>query len=214
MRRHLLIYVNRQRFEISGADTFLSLTTWLRDHLGLCGTKVVCAEGDCGSCTVLLGRPEEGTIQYVTVCACIQYLFQLDCVHVVTIEGLKYGTELNPIQTAMVQHHGAQCGFCTPGIVVGMYHLFAVRELPTAPMDSQMLTRGLVGNLCRCTGYQSILKAGLAVDPAAIRPIRMLQESATIHADLMRCESDEVYVEARGQSLYKQIGRASCRERV
>ncbi len=203
MRRHLLIYVNEQRFEVAGADAFLSLTTWLRDHLGLCGTKVVCAEGDCGSCTVLMGRPDGAGMKYVTVCACIQYLFQLDCTHIITIEGLKYGDKLNPIQAAMVQHHGAQCGFCTPGIVVAMYHLFAVRELPTAPMDSHTLRRGLVGNLCRCTGYQPIVNAGMAVLPEAILPITALHENAAINIDLARCERDEVLVEAGEQSVYK-----------
>src|ERR1044071_8222989 len=106
MRDHILIYINGRRHEVRGERAFVSLSTFLREHLHLTGTKIVCSEGDCGSCTILLGRAENGTVGYRPVCSCIQFLFQLDCTHIVTIEGLKYGGRLNPIQESMVRNHG------------------------------------------------------------------------------------------------------------
>src|SRR3954462_5099335 len=112
MRDHLLIHVNGRRHEIRGERAFQSLSNFLRYDLGLTGTKVVCAEGDCGSCSVLLGNvTSDGTIIYRAVTSCIQMLYQLDATHVVTIEGLKYDTKLNPVQEAMVKCQGTQCGF-------------------------------------------------------------------------------------------------------
>src|SRR6201986_1591190 len=102
-RDHLVLYVNGRRHEVRGAAALRPLSEFLRTDCQLTGTKVVCAEGDCGSCTVLLGRPRDAnTIDYRTVCSCIQYLFQLDGCHIVTVEGLKYDGEMNPVQQAMV----------------------------------------------------------------------------------------------------------------
>src|SRR3954454_6307949 len=101
MRDFLIIYVNGQRHEIRGGRAFQSLADFLRYDLGLVGTKVVCAEGDCGSRTLFLGRPAPrapSPIRYETVCACIQFLCQLDAAHVVTVDGLKYDDKLNPVQ--------------------------------------------------------------------------------------------------------------------
>src|SRR5437763_676742 len=89
MRDFVLIYVNGQRRELRGPRVFESLSDFLRYELQLTGTKVVCAEGDCGSCTVFVGRPTDGRIAYQTVCSCIQRLYQLDGCHIVTVEGLK-----------------------------------------------------------------------------------------------------------------------------
>ena len=100
MRDHLLIYVNGRALRVTGDDAFLTLAEFLRRRRRLTGTKVVCAEGDCGACAVLIGRvsPDEGSIQYASVNSCIQMMFQLDATHLVTVEGLKYRNELNPIQ--------------------------------------------------------------------------------------------------------------------
>jgi xanthine dehydrogenase small subunit len=121
MRDQLLLYVNGQRLEVRGETAFASLTDFLRGDLRLTGTKVVCAEGDCGACTVLVGHPDGEGLRYMTVDACIQFLYQLDGRHVVTVEGLG-GAEgkLHPVQEAMVACHGSQCGFCTPGFVMAL----------------------------------------------------------------------------------------------
>ena len=91
MRDYVLLYVNGKRYEIRGEAVFSSLSDFLRCELKLTGTKVVCAEGDCGACTVLVGRLAPEGLRYLTVDACIQFLYQLDCRHVVTVEGLGTG---------------------------------------------------------------------------------------------------------------------------
>jgi xanthine dehydrogenase small subunit len=155
MRDYLLVHVNDKRFEIRGERAFSSLTEFLRDELRLTGTKVVCAEGDCGACTVLAGRLDGAGLRYETVDACIQFLYQLDCKHVVTIEGLPATNQLHPVQEAMIQCHGSQCGFCTPGMVMALAGLCEMPE----QLDETSLRLGLTGNLCRCTGYLPILEA-------------------------------------------------------
>src|SRR5207248_4639123 len=140
-----------------GEVAFASLTDFLRQELLLTGTKVVCAEGDCGACTVLVGRPEGPGLRYETVDACIQFLYQLDGRHVVTVEGLPGSgpAQLHPVQRVMVEYHGSQCGFCTPGFVMALAGMFEEQT----PADRHARQTALTGNLCRCTGYLPILEA-------------------------------------------------------
>src|SRR5205823_6583994 len=124
--------------------------------------------------------PTSNQIRYEPVCSCIQFLCQLDCTHVVTVEGLKYDGKLNPVQKAMVACQGSQCGFCTPGFIVSMCAMFE-RPAGLATSDFGELSRAVasrddvrsacIGNLCRCTGYESILRAGSSVDPSSMRPL-------------------------------------------
>jgi xanthine dehydrogenase small subunit len=167
MRDYVLFYVNGKRYRIHGQAAFAPLAEFLRAELGLTGTKIVCAEGDCGACTVLVGKLQGRTLCYHTLTSCIQSLFQLDCKHIITIEGLKENGDLSPVQEALVNHHGSQCGFCTPGIVMALTQLFdADRDA-----DRAALKTALTGNLCRCTGYVPILESALAADRARIRPL-------------------------------------------
>ncbi|HEV7300992.1 MAG TPA: FAD binding domain-containing protein [Tepidisphaeraceae bacterium] len=190
MRDYLLLYVNGVRREIRGARAFRSLSDYLRYELRHTGTKVVCAEGDCGSCSVLLGRLEEGQLVYHGVTSCIQFLYQLDGAHVITVEGLRSLEAMHPVQTAMVACHGAQCGFCTPGFVVAMAGMYESHEKIGEPI----IRRELVGNLCRCTGYEAIINAGLAVDPAKVKRANELYPPMSIIADIERtcCEPVEL----------------------
>ena len=143
MRDHLLVYLNGRPVHVTSEDAFLTLSDFLRQRQRLTGTKVVCAEGDCGSCSVLVGRPENGQVRYAAVTSCIQLMFQLDAAHVVTVEGLREGRELNPIQQAMVAGHGTQCGFCTPGFAIALYDLMHDGR----PVEAEGVRRALVGNL-------------------------------------------------------------------
>ena len=152
MRQHILLFVNGEQHQLTGADAFLTLSNFLRLRLKLCGTKIVCSEGDCGSCSVLLGQLDKEskspTLKYNSIDSCIAFVFQLDGCHVVTVEGLGQEDNLNRVQEAMVDCHGSQCGFCTPGFVMAMTGLLEDNSQPSEPEWRHALT----GNLCRCTG--------------------------------------------------------------
>ena len=168
MPDHVLIYLNGQRAIIDGDRVFRTLVEFLRHERGLVGTKVGCGEGDCGACTVLVGRPIGGSLRYRTITSCLQAMYQLDGTHIVTIEGLTPIEGLSPIQQAMVDHHASQCGYCTPGMIAALEGIFETHRA----VDSFAVRSGLTGNLCRCTGYLPILEAGLAVDRENMMSVR------------------------------------------
>ena len=154
---------NTLRFILNDEDialTELSATETLLDFLRLTrrlkGSKEGCAEGDCGACTVLVGRLRGGELVYESVNACIAFTGSLHGTHVVTIEHLSQPDgPLHPVQQAMVEHHGSQCGFCTPGIVMSLYGLW-MRDANPSQLTAE---QALQGNLCRCTGYAPIIRA-------------------------------------------------------
>ncbi|MBK7063354.1 MAG: xanthine dehydrogenase small subunit [Rubrivivax sp.] len=156
-------FVHRgQVVEVDGPAATRSLLDWLREDAGCTGTKEGCAEGDCGACTVVVGHLDaDGALQTQTVNACIQFLPVLDGKAVITVEDLSPPQgPLHPVQQAMVDCHGSQCGFCTPGFVMS---LWACQQRHTAAATTptrQDLADELAGNLCRCTGYRPILDAG------------------------------------------------------
>jgi xanthine dehydrogenase large subunit len=148
--------------EVSDFDPQLTVLDWLREHAGRPGTKEGCAEGDCGACTVVLGELDAAAgIRYRAVNACIQLLATLDGRQLITVEDLESPDgRLHPVQQAMVDQHGSQCGFCTPGFVMSlfaMYHQDALQE--HAASQRWLINEELAGNLCRCTGYASIVRA-------------------------------------------------------
>ena len=157
MRDFILIYINGIRYEVRGKNAFETLSRWLRYELRQTGTKIVCEEGDCGACTVLIGRLEDERLVYRPINSCIQFLFQLDRTHIITVEGLRRNGQLTAVQQAMVNCHGAQCGYCTPGFVVAMTALLDSAQEVT----ETSLRDALTGNLCRCTGYEPIIQAGM-----------------------------------------------------
>ncbi len=156
MREAAVIFLNGVRREVRGGDAMMMLADWLRGEEGLPGTKVVCAEGDCGACTVLRSFRGSG---FDAVNACITTVAQMDGSHLVTVEGLERSGELAPAQEAMMKCHASQCGYCTPGFVMA---LTAMRERHATPSRTTVANY-LTGNLCRCTGYEQILDAGCAM---------------------------------------------------
>ena len=130
------------------------LVYYLREVLGLTGTKVGCDTTSCGACTVLLDGE--------SVKSCTLLTAQADGGQVTTIEGLARGQEMHPMQRAFQENHALQCGYCTPGMVMAAVSLLAENPDPT---EAQVRT-GLEGNLCRCTGYHNIVKAVLAAAPS------------------------------------------------
>lgn len=160
MRREIRFVLNGRAVSLGSVAASQTLLDYLRIDQRLTGTKEGCAEGDCGACTVLVGRLVDGALRYEAVNACIRFLASLDGCHVVTIEHIR-GADggLHPVQQAMVDHHGSQCGFCTPGFVMSLYALWM--EVPQ-PTEAEVEV-ALQGNLCRCTGYAPIIKAAVAV---------------------------------------------------
>jgi len=131
-------------------ETRLTLVDFLRHELNLTGTHVGCEHGVCGACTVLIGG--------ASARACLMLAVQCDGQEVATVESLAAGGKLNLLQQAFQDHHGLQCGFCTPGILMTLTEFLRERPAPAEPEVRDVLS----GHLCRCTGYQAIVAAALA----------------------------------------------------
>ncbi|MGI9525269.1 MAG: xanthine dehydrogenase small subunit [Hyphomicrobiaceae bacterium] len=158
MGEQVSFILNGERHDIDGIRPTTTLLGYLRNEKRLTGTKEGCAEGDCGACTVAVGRLVRGEIQYRPLNACIQFLPMLHGTSIVTVEGVRGPNDcLHPCQEAIVDHHGSQCGFCTPGCVMSLYAL----NQTDGPVDRSRVVDALVGNLCRCTGYGPLIDAGL-----------------------------------------------------
>jgi aerobic carbon-monoxide dehydrogenase small subunit len=135
----------------------------LREDLKLTGVKEGCGEGECGSCSVLMARGGE---RAELVNSCLVPVLQAEGAEITTIEGLapNEAAKLHPIQQCFLEHGGAQCGICTPGMILATHHLLAKHPQPTL----EQIQEGLAGNLCRCTGYMRIFEAVEAAASAAV----------------------------------------------
>ena len=156
MRNTLRFLLGDERVEIASCDPTLTVLDWLRLDRRMTGSKEGCAEGDCGACTVVVGRLDRGRLRYEAINACIRFLPTLDGCQLLTVEHLKGGDgALHPVQQAMVDCHGSQCGFCTPGFVMSLFALWLNEDTPSVAR----IEDALAGNLCRCTGYEPIIAA-------------------------------------------------------
>ena len=149
---HVTTKVNGDEVEFL-ADSRETLLDCLRDHVGLTGSKEGCGTGDCGACSVTL----DGTL----VCSCLVLGVEAEGREINTIEGMSDGHDLHPLQRKFVEHAALQCGFCTPGILVAAKALLDQNQNPT----EEEVRYWLAGNLCRCTGYDKIIRA--VMDAAA-----------------------------------------------
>ena len=183
MRDHILFHINGREHRAAGAKVFATLANYLRYDAGATGTKIVCEEGDCGACTVLIRRSSREDFKPIN--SCIQLLCQLDGASIVTVEGLKLNGALSAVQEAMVIHQGAQCGYCTPGFIVAMSAMYETSNR----VDEQQVRVGLTGNLCRCTGYEPILKAALDVDATNAPKVREIYPHVPDARDAVRVEN-------------------------
>ena len=162
IRNSVSFYLNGVKKTVSGEKVFLPLSSYLRYELQQTGTKVVCAEGDCGACTVMMSKNSlaQGR-EYFGLNSCIAMTFAMDGCNLVTVEGLQSKNgDLSEVQCSMVRNFGGQCGFCTPGFVMAITNMHEHKEKPTEQNAKNYLT----GNLCRCTGYAPIIKSALDVD--------------------------------------------------
>ncbi|HVS31265.1 MAG TPA: FAD binding domain-containing protein [Thermoanaerobaculia bacterium] len=205
MRDHILFYLNGVAQRVEGDGAFQSVSRFLRYDQRATGTKIVCEEGDCGACTVLIGRREGGRLVYRPINSCIQFMFQMDCAHVVSVEGLSRAG-LTPLQDAMVRCHGAQCGYCTPGFIMAMAALYEGAQ--GSGLGAQDVRAGLTGNLCRCTGYEPIIKAALEVSnqpsiDSLYPPSEMLHAFESAEGDAVRIGTFFKPVDLEGAIRFK-----------
>lgn len=149
-----------QTVTVADVAPTMTLLDYLREQAGRRGTKEGCAEGDCGACTVVLGElsPDGSAVDYRAVNSCIRFLPTIDGRELVTVESLRDGDTLHPVQQAIVDAHGSQCGFCTPGFVMSLLALYLAT--PDAAPTRERVIAALAGNLCRCTGYRPLIDAG------------------------------------------------------
>ncbi|BBB63771.1 xanthine dehydrogenase [Undibacterium sp. KW1] len=153
-------YYQGQIQQVSNAAPTRTLLQHLREDLHCTGTKEGCAEGDCGACTVVVGEMKHGQLELQSVNSCIQFLPTLDGKAVFTVEDLQQKNgELHPVQQALVECHGSQCGFCTPGFAMSLWSLYLKKEGDSVPPCRKEIDETLSGNLCRCTGYRPIIDA-------------------------------------------------------
>ena len=185
MRDSICFVLNGQARRVRGRDALNMLAPWLRQTQRLTGTKIACAHGACGSCSVLVGRPDgENGLHYQPMNACILPVFAVEGAHIITVEGLNGPAHvggadsgaISPVQRALVECHGAQCGFCTPGIAVTLTAFHQGATLTSRDAAQSVLE----GNLCRCTGYAPILDAALSVESAAVTPLNEFYPAAAL----------------------------------
>jgi xanthine dehydrogenase small subunit len=202
-------FVHRGRIaEVAGADTTRTLLDWLREDARCSGTKEGCAEGDCGACTVLVGERDahaSGGVRWRNVNACIQFLPMLDGKALLTVEDLKpaaqaCGAALHPAQQALVECHGSQCGFCTPGFAMSMVQVYERERAAGTTPSRQQLADDLAGNLCRCTGYRPILDAGQRMFelPAVTLP----DAEVARQLDALAADAPLAYTDAQGARCF------------
>ncbi len=205
-RKSIVFYINAKKYEISGEKCFLSLADFLRYDLSLKGTKIVCAEGDCGACTVLLASIHEldkknNKFKFKSVNSCILPLLAVDGCQIVSVEGLKCGLELHPVQKSMLDHFSSQCGYCTPGFACSMTSLLEDSILYKKAITEKRAKNYMTGNLCRCTGYDPIIKSAVAL-PTDSETLQKRYSNRENITDLKKCVSISVEIMNDETSLF------------
>ena len=172
--------INNDVVELNEARADLTLLQFIREHRKKTGTKEGCAAGDCGACTVVLVEPVSSDsatkLNYRTVNSCITLMSAIHGKQLLFVEHLSDGKHLHPVQQALVDHHGSQCGFCTPGFIMSMFALYHSNSKP----NRDDVLHALSGNLCRCTGYRPIIDATLAVCEQAPNDQFSARQDATL----------------------------------
>ena len=203
------IFHRGQVVEVDGVAPTRSVLDWLRVDAHCTGTKEGCNEGDCGACTVVVGQLSDDGLELQPVNACIQFLPTLHGKALFSVEDLKSQAvgDLHPVQQAMVDCHGSQCGFCTPGFVMSLWAGYEKHQTCGTRPTRQQLADDLSGNLCRCTGYRPILDAGqrmfdlpaVRLDPAPV--VAALKTLQSADADL-HYRAPSAFVPGRSDSFH------------
>jgi xanthine dehydrogenase small subunit len=184
---------------ITGVDPTITVLEYLRENLLRKGTKESCATGDCGACTVVLGELAAAGVRYRAINSCITPLGNLHGKQLITVEDLKNGGRLHAVQQAMVDCHGSQCGFCTPGFVMSMFAHLKTHD----QSDKAELINSLDGNLCRCTGYRPILDAAMEMYDHTTEDLFAAGETATISSlEQIAGQTSPIELKANGRRYY------------
>tara|TARA_R110000868_G_scaffold125077_2_gene330590 strand:- start:16956 stop:18416 length:1461 start_codon:yes stop_codon:yes gene_type:complete len=197
--------LNQQEHTVENIDPNTTVLDYLREQLHKTGTKEGCASGDCGACTVVVATVDNGNLQYQAINACITPLATLHGKQLITVEDLKQGEQLHPVQQAMVDCHGSQCGFCTPGFVMSM---FAYRKNHSdsdkaSATNRENINEALGGNLCRCTGYHPIIDAAVQMfDPKAEDQFSATEQTTINELTAIQQDDQPVTLSSKGRDYY------------
>lgn len=200
MRKSVIFYLNGKKHEVGPEHAGMMLADYLRYEKSLTGTKIVCAEGDCGACSVLrhfpLAKGEDASF-YQAINSCITLVANMDGSSLVTVDALKENNELHVAQAAMVKCHASQCGFCTPGFVMALTGLVEEKlERQENSVTPQEAKNCMTGNLCRCTGYQPIIDAAVQMDLKSASSVKKRYFTQTQRAALLENAQSGVALES------------------
>jgi xanthine dehydrogenase small subunit len=206
MRNKVIFYLNGTRKELGATEASMMLSDYLRYDQGLTGTKVVCAEGDCGACSVLRWFPHVPGVDnktYTPINSCITLVAQLDGSSLVTVDALKEKGKIHESQRAMVECHGSQCGFCTPGFVIALTGMVEEKiNQKSLSIDEQTAKNNLTGNLCRCTGYQPIIHAAMSINLTQCESLKKRFYSEKQDQELNKTFSESVLIEGENFKFF------------
>ncbi len=224
---HLRFVLNKKKVSLASGsfDPDLTLLEYLRNVQGLTGTKLGCAEGGCGACSVVLGKvrkrvtqaaqkisldADETYYEYRAVNACLLPMVAIHGCHVLTVEGIGTVEEPHPVQERIAKLFGSQCGFCTPGIVMALYATIRTAHALKQPLTELQIERSLDGNLCRCTGYRPILDAAktFATAPASTQASSASSSSSSADSPSSKATTPEELEDQ--EALLEAAGRSAC----
>ena len=161
MTSNIVKFIYRNKIvEINNSDPNETILNYIRTKLKKTGTKEGCAEGGCGACTAVLGELKKNNINYKAINSCIAFVPSLEGKQLILVEDLISKGELHPVQKAMVNYHGSQCGFCTPGFVMSLFAMYK----SYSSYNENIIKDSIQGNLCRCTGYKPIIDAAKSLN--------------------------------------------------
>ena len=196
--------LNGKKTTVDFAKEGLSPSTTVLHYLrgkGVRSVKSVCEEGDCGACSIVVGKPDGSAgMTYSTYNSCILFLPWLDGKEVITAEHLAEGENLHPVQQAMVSNHAIQCGYCTPGFTMSLFSLFHSGE----NIDRKALELTLAGNLCRCTGYHSIYKAGMSLNDIN-REDKFSRREKSTASELQNIAKETVFIQTDDREYFRPL---------